>query len=182
MAEDLRSGLAALVPRLHRFGFALTGSKVDADELVQSACERALGRAGQLRDGARLDAWVYSIMKHLWADEMRSRRQRRHHQLEAALELPGEDGEAAADGRITLLKVRQCLNQLPAEQRTVMVLVCVDGLRYREAATVLDIPIGTVMSRLSRGRRELHARLTGNPGDPETVVAMPMLRTRSRPA
>lgn len=177
MDEGLRLGLVALLPRLRRFGLALTGSPTDADELVQGACERALRRAGQLRDATRLDAWVYGIMRHLWMDEMRSRRVRRHDDLETALEVMGEDGEASASGRITLSKVRQCLDQLPGEQRAVMMLVCVDGLGYREAASILDIPIGTVMSRLSRGRRELHLRLTGT-GAAGTVVAMPTLRTR----
>jgi RNA polymerase sigma-70 factor (ECF subfamily) len=177
VAEDLRSGLAALLPRLRRFGIALTGSAADADELVQDACERALVRFAQLRDVARLDSWVYGIMRHLWVDEMRWRRVRRHDDLETALKVVGEDGEASASGRITLLKVRQCLDQLPADQRAVMTLVCVDGLTYREAAAILDIPIGTVMSRLSRGRAELHARLAVTA---EKVVAISSMQTTRR--
>ena len=182
MAEDLGSRLAALLPRLRRFALALTGSAGDADDLVQGACERALRGAAHLRDATRLDAWIYGIMRHLWIDEMRSRRVRRHDALEAAQEVVGDDGEASANGRITLLRVRRCLEQLPAEQRAVMILVCVDGLAYAEAATVLDIPIGTVMSRLSRGRRELHARLGGDHGRPETLVSLPLLRNRARSA
>ena len=78
MAEDLRPMLSALLPRLRRFGLALTGSAVEADELVQDACARALQREAQLRDHNRLDAWLYGIMRHLWIDEMRARTRRRH--------------------------------------------------------------------------------------------------------
>ena len=165
MADDPRSALTELLPRLRRFGLALTGSATDADELVQSTCERVLRRVGQLRDQTRLDAWIYGIMRNMWIDEVRARRVRRHDDLTAAAEVIGSDGEAAAEGHITLAAVRRTLAQLSVEQRTVMVLVCVDGLSYKEAAAVLDIPVGTVMSRLSRGRRELHAKLNGPPGD-----------------
>lgn len=159
MADEPRSALAALLPRLRRFGLALTGSKADADELVQATCERVLSRLGQLRDHARLDAWVYGIMRNMWIDEVRSRRLRRHDELTAASDVVGQNGEAVAEGRITLSLVRRTLAQLSEEQRTVLILVCVDGLTYKEAAEVLRIPLGTVMSRLSRARQELHARL-----------------------
>jgi RNA polymerase sigma-70 factor (ECF subfamily) len=159
LADEPRSALAALLPRLRRFGLALTGSKADADELVQATCERVLSRLGQLRDHARLDAWVYGIMRNMWIDEVRSRRVRRYDELTAASDVVGQDGEAVAEGRITLAMVRRTLAQLSEEQRTVLILVCVDGLTYKEAAEVLRIPLGTVMSRLSRARQELHARL-----------------------
>ncbi len=183
MADDLRSALAALLPRLRRFGLALTGSAVDADDLVQGTCERVLSRIGQLRDHARLDAWVYGIMRNMWIDEVRSRRLRRHDELTAASDVVGEDGEAVAEGRITLDMVRRTLTQLSEEQRSVLVLVCVDGLTYKEAATVLAIPLGTVMSRLSRARQELHARLTNRPRVPDTVAPFPARPARgaSRP-
>jgi RNA polymerase sigma-70 factor (ECF subfamily) len=160
LADDPRSALAALLPRLRRFGLALTGSKADADELVQATCERVLSRLGQLRDHARLDAWVYGIMRNMWIDEVRSRRVRRYDELTAASDVVGQDGEAVAEGRITLAMVRRTLAQLSEEQRTVLILVCVDGLTYKEAAEVLRIPLGTVMSRLSRARQELHAKLS----------------------
>ena len=147
------------MPRLRRFGLALTGTAADADDLVQSACERALRRGDQLRDQARVDAWIYGIMRHLWIDEVRTRRVRRHDGLETAGDVAGADGEQLADQRMTLDAVRHVLGGMPAEQRSVLMLVCVDGLSYKEAAEVLGAPIGTVMSRLSRGRQELFARL-----------------------
>jgi RNA polymerase sigma-70 factor (ECF subfamily) len=159
MKGAMRAALVPLLPRLRRFGIALTGSASDADELVQDACERALKRGDQLRDDTRLDAWLYGIMRNRWSDELRRRRVRRHDPVEAAFSVAGEDGERAAEARLVLERVRGALSQLPAEQRTVLVLVCVDGLSYKEVAEVLDIPIGTVMSRLARGRRALHTAL-----------------------
>ena len=147
------------MPRLRRFGLALTGTAADADDLVQSACERVLRRGDQLRDQARVDAWVYGIMRHLWIDEVRTRKVRRHDDLETAGDVAGADGEQLAEQRMTLDAVRRVLGGMPAEQRSVLLLVCVDGLSYKEAAEVLGTPIGTVMSRLSRGRQELFARL-----------------------
>lgn len=181
MDEVMRAALIGLLPRLRRFGLALTGSAADADELVQDACERALGRADQLRDGARLDAWLYGIMRNRWTDEVRRRRVRRHDGLEAADAAVGEDGERGADARLTLEAVRRALAGLPEEQRAVLVLVCVDGLSYKEAAGVLGVAIGTVMSRLSRGRRALHGAMTRrDPTDGATVHALPA-RDRPRP-
>ena len=84
MAEDMRAALIRLLPRLRRFGIALTGSHADADELVQDTCERAMRRQDQLRDGSRLDAWLYGIMRNRWTDEVRWRRIRRHDDIEAA--------------------------------------------------------------------------------------------------
>jgi RNA polymerase sigma-70 factor (ECF subfamily) len=159
VADDIRSGLLVLLPRLRRFAMALAKSPADADDLVQAACERALRRADQLRDHTRVDAWIYGIIRNLWTDEVRGRRLRQHDDIDAAAEVIGEEGPALVEGRLGLAEVRQALSRLPEDQRTVLVLVCVDGLSYREAADVLGIPIGTVMSRISRGRLELHALL-----------------------
>jgi RNA polymerase sigma-70 factor, ECF subfamily len=161
MAEDMRAGLIRLLPRLRRFGIALTGSQADADELVQDTCERAMRRQDQLRDGSRLDAWLYGIMRNRWTDEIRWRRIRRHEDIETAHTAVGDEGERTAEARITLGAVRDALATLPCEQRSVLTLVCVDGLSYQEAADVLGVAIGTVMSRLSRGRRELYAAVHG---------------------
>ena len=173
MAEDFRAALVSLLPRLRRFGLALTGSPTDADELVQDTYQRAIERIDQLRDGARLDAWLYGIMRHRWFDELRSRRLRSHEPIEAADREAAQGGEGVVHARMRLAAVRDALGKLSPEQRTVLVLVCVDGLSYREAADVLGIPMGTVMSRLSRGRRELHALLEGmSSGERSNVLPM----------
>jgi RNA polymerase sigma-70 factor (ECF subfamily) len=177
MAEDLRAALIRLLPRLRRFGIALTGSQADADELVQDTCERAMRRQDQLRDGSRLDAWLYEIMRNRWTDEVRWRSIRRHDDIGTAHATVGEEGERTAEARMTLGAVRKALATLSPEHRSVLVLVCVDGLTYQEAADVLGIAVGTVMSRLSRGRRELYVAVMGD-GDAPNVYP---LSTRNRP-
>ena len=179
MAEEMRAALVRLLPRLRRFGIALTGSAADADELVQDTCERAIRRSHQLRDNARLDAWLYGIMRNRWTDEVRWRRLRQHDEIDAAADSVSTDGERAADARMTLAAVRKGLASLPPDYRAVLVLVCVDGLSYQEAADVLGVAIGTVMSRLARGRRELYAAVSGaRQGDAPNVHS---LLARSRP-
>jgi RNA polymerase sigma-70 factor, ECF subfamily len=165
VASDLRQALTAVLPRLYRFGLALTGSRPDADDLVQSTCERVLRHADKFDEVTRLDAWLYEIMRNLWIDEIRHRSVRRHDDIEAASDVIGEDGQATVDGRFNLAAVRQAMGQLPANQRTVLILVCVDGLSYKEAAQVLGIPLGTLMSRLSRARQDLHGRISGHSAD-----------------
>lgn len=171
MVDDaIRQALTTLLPRLRRFGVTLTGSRSDAEDLVQTTCERVLLHSEQLQDRTRLDAWLYGIMRNLWTSELRKRRVRRHEGVEAADAVVGEDGDAVVEGRMTLAAVRRAMDELPEEQRAVLMLVCVDGLSYRDAAQVMDIPLGTVMSRLSRARQELHQRLARGPGG--TVTAL----------
>jgi RNA polymerase sigma-70 factor (ECF subfamily) len=179
MADEMRAALVRLLPRLRRFGIALTGSVNDADELVQDTCERAMRRGEQLRDGSRMDAWLYGIMRNRWTDEVRWRRIRRHEDVDALQDSIGVDGERTVEARMTLTAVRKALGSLSADYRAVLVLVCVDGLSYQEAADVLGVAIGTVMSRLARGRRELYAAISGaKPGDAPNVHA---LLSRNRP-
>jgi len=173
MRDQIQAGLLTLLPRLRRFAIALTGSVTDGEELVQGACERALRNADQVRDVARVDAWIYGIIRNLWSDELRARRVRKHDELRAASEVIGDDGIATTEGRITLAAVRRELAALPEEQRAVLMLVCVDGLSYKEAAEVLNIPVGTVMSRISRGRLDLHARLHRQPQTDKVTPLVP---------
>lgn len=185
MANDLRQALTILLPRLRRFGLALTGSAADTDDLVQNTCERVLRHSDQLRELTRMDAWLYGIMRNLWIDELRHRKLRRHDDIDTAQDVIGEDGQATADGRINLGAVRRAMSQLPVEQRTVLMLVCVDGMSYKEAAEVLGIPVGTIMSRLSRARQDLHERLAIRAGL-DTVTPFqrggPSNRDKARPA
>src|SRR6266851_5608256 len=159
MEQDLGSELAALMPRLRRFGIALSRSVADADDLVQATCERALSRQGQLRSDMQIGAWMYSIMRNLWIDETRARRARPHDSIETAYDVVGDDGEVLAENNITLAAVRRALARLPAQQRAVLILVCVDGLSYKETAEILVIPLGTVASRVARARQALHEQM-----------------------
>ena len=115
---------------------------------------------------------MYSIMRSVWIDELRSRRVRRHEPIEAAETVVGDQGERTTEGRLTLASVRRALAELPEDQRTVLILVCVDGLSYKEAAGVLGIAIGTVMSRLARGRQALHDKLGERPAGNGTVLRL----------
>lgn len=159
MSADLvRDGLTELLPRLRRLARALAGHPADADDLVQVALERALARAGQWRPDARLDAWVFGILRNAWLDEVRARgRQQRVFAPEEAGALVGE---ASVERHAQALTVAAALAQLPEEQREAVALVLVEGLSYAEAADVLGVPVGTVTSRLARGRAALQ-RLLG---------------------
>lgn len=152
MTEDL----VALLPRLRRFARALARNDDEADDLVQSACERALANRRGFVPGTRLDSWMYRIVQNLWIDRCRSRNARGTHvELDEALDLVGADGRSETMGRLTLAEVRERVRALPEEQRLVLALVTLEGLSYREAAERLSVPIGTIMSRLSRARRRL---------------------------
>jgi RNA polymerase sigma-70 factor (ECF subfamily) len=164
MTEDL----IALLPRLRRFARALARNDDEADDLVQSACERALRSRDSFVPGTRLDSWMCRIVQNLWIDRCRSAAARGETvAIDDALDLPGSDGRAVTLGRLTLAEVRRRVRELPDEQRLVLALVTLEGLSYREAAERLAVPIGTVMSRLSRARRRLMDL------DPTTGAAAP---------
>lgn len=148
-----REQLVALLPRLRRLARGFARAPADADDLVQLALERALRRWLQWQPGTRLDSWVFGIMRNAWFDELRSRRRR------AEVLLAEEAGvEVAAEGSaqpLEALAIEAAMHELPEEQRLAVLLVLVEGLSYREAAEALGVPMGTLTSRLSRGREAL---------------------------
>lgn len=152
--------LTALLPRLRRFAHALCRNSADADDLTQATIERALRSRKQWNPGTRLDSWAYRIMRNLWIDSARARARKQKS------EAPPEEGESVgADPRealhasIDLQKAMTAMQRLPEDQREVVALILVEGFGYRETAEVLDLPIGTVSSRLVRGRTALLAML-----------------------
>lgn len=150
--------LLMLLPRLRRFARSLARDAADADDLCQIALERALKAREQWQPGTRLDAWMYRIMRNCWTDEARARTRR------AQTFAPEEAGEGIgahsdADIRMEIQDVDRAMAELPDEQREVIALVLVEGLAYREAADILAIPIGTLTSRLTRGRQALVRKL-----------------------
>jgi RNA polymerase sigma-70 factor (ECF subfamily) len=149
-----------LLPRLRRLARALTRDTADADDLVQVTVERALARLSQWRPGTRLDSWMFRIMKNAWIDESRAR-SRRSAVLapEEAGERVGDEGAAVVEARLAAGEVERAMAELPDEQRLAVALVLVDGLSYREAAEVMEVPPGTLTSRLVRGRQALLAKL-----------------------
>ena len=155
--DAFRAELAALLPRLRRFGRVITRHVADADDLVQVAVEKALTHAGQWRPGSRMDSWMFGIMKNAWIDELRARRRR--DRVHAPEEAGATVGDSSAAARDIALSVEAAMEQLPEEQRMAIALVLVEGLSYKDAAAALDIPIGTLTSRLARGRETLQALL-----------------------
>lgn len=157
-----RGQLIALLPRFRRFARGLARSADEGDDLVQAACIRAIERQDQWQPGTRLDSWVYRIIQNIWLDRVRAAQVRQDHaespveHLNTTLAI---DGVKAAEDQLTLTRVRRQIDRLPEEQRAVLLLVGVEGLTYREAAETLDIPTGTVMSRLARARAALTEHL-----------------------
>lgn len=154
--EELRRSVAALLPRLRRFGVALAGTPEQGDDIVQAAIERVLTKANQWQVGTSLESWIFKIMQNIWRDELRRRRtDERKQVLNSAGNEETVDGSSVAETMLMLTKTRECFTRLPDDQRLALALVVLDGRSYREAADQLEIPIGTLMSRLSRGRDAL---------------------------
>jgi len=146
----------ALLPRLRRFALVLCRSSSLADDLVQSACERALANADSWTPGTRFDAWVFRILRNNWIDHLRrSRTEGMKEDVSVQTAIVGDAGEEPILSRLLLAEVQAIIDTLPSEQREVLLLVCVEDLAYREAAEILGVPIGTVMSRLARARKQL---------------------------
>lgn len=152
--------LIALLPRLRRFALSLCGDRALADDLVQGACERALKAQDQWEPGTRLDAWTFRILRNLWLDGVRKKRSEGVSEpVDDMIGLAGEDGRQVAHASIAAGTVLKGVEALPEDHRRVLTLVCIDELSYRDAAEALGVPIGTVMSRLSRARKALAASL-----------------------
>lgn len=148
--------LQQLLPRLWRFALTLTHSRSAAEDLLQAACERALSRSQQWRPGSHFDRWAFSIMHSIWKNELRARHIRSEQQFSEAdfdAELWSSDADPA--NKIQFRAVIQAVEQLPEKLRETLLLVYVEGYSYKEAAAILDIPIGTVMSRLASARLKL---------------------------
>lgn len=148
----MKEELIALLPRLRRFAIGLCRSQDMADDLVQAACERALRAQASWTPGTRLDSWLYQIIRNLWIDETRKRRTRGA-EVDVS-DVPLAVG-SAAETNLEAEAALQALAALPDDQREVMMLVCVEETPYREAAEILGVPIGTVMSRLARARKRV---------------------------
>ncbi len=152
--------LLALLPRLRRFAHALARSPADADDLCQASIERALKARSQWAPGTRMDSWMYRIMRNAWIDTARART--RHGQTfvdeEAGLSV-GDAGDRRIEAVVELGQVGRAMGKLPPDQREAVALVLVEGFAYKEAAEILDIPMGTLTSRLVRGREALMTML-----------------------
>jgi RNA polymerase sigma-70 factor (ECF subfamily) len=159
VSASFNDQLVAVLPRLRRFARGLTGSAVEADDLVQAACERALARTHQFQAGTRFDSWMFRIVQTVWIDQLRARDTRKTESEDAALNVGSDESVRRVEARMALREVQAAVDTLPAEQRVALLLVTVEGLSYKEAADVAEVPVGTIMSRLARARLALLAKL-----------------------
>ncbi len=159
MSAFTAAELEALIPRLRRFARALTGSREAADDLTQDTLERAWVKRALWQPGTNLRAWLFTVMHGVFVNG--TRRWRPTDSLDALADAGVEraDEVAGAESAIAIRDLRQALQRLPDEQCQVVLLVGLEQFSYAEAAEVLGVPIGTVMSRLSRGRERLRQLL-----------------------
>ena len=147
--------LPALLPRLWRYGLILSRDSVLAEDLVQATALRALERSSQFVAGTRLDRWLFSILRSIWLNQLRAQRVRTGHGLLDAEDVLVAEGVEQIETNILAGQVLKRAMGLPEAQRETLLLVYVEGFTYQEAANVLDVPIGTVMSRLAAVRLKL---------------------------
>lgn len=161
MSHEIGPLLIEMLPRLRRFAISLSRSHDIADDLVQSACERALAARRSLTADMSFDAWMFRILRNLWIDRLRRKRTRGEEmELSERRDIPDPFAGTNAERHILLSQVAVAIDALPDDQRELLLLVCVEEVSYRDAADILGLPIGTVMSRLARARRHL-AETTG---------------------
>lgn len=151
--------LTQLMPMIRRFAYSLTGSRHDADDLLQNTIERILSRG--VPDDVELAKWAFRVCRNIWIDEYRARKIRNNAARLPELEEPTVDGEHMVYQQITLNEVNSAMEKLPDDQRSILALIAVQGMSYKEVAETLSIPMGTVMSRLARARVALHEYLNG---------------------
>lgn len=156
--------IASEIPRLRRYARALVGNETEADDLVQDALERALSRLHLWRSNGNPRRWLFTILHNLHVD--RNRGKERSPALDGLDESLPDPASRPEDG-VTRCEVSLALQRLPLEQRQTVLLVGLEGLSYAETAEVLGVPIGTVMSRLARGREKLR-QLLDHPATPAT--------------
>jgi RNA polymerase sigma-70 factor, ECF subfamily len=155
--------LIEMLPRLQRFARVLCRPPLEPDDLLQTTCERALSRRAQFVEGTRFDSWTFSIMHSIWKNDLRRRALDGRTMTVATQDaVTLVDGERAALGKIYLSEVLSALQRLPEDQAAVIMLVSIEGLSYAAAADALSIPIGTLESRMARGRIAL-GRLLDEP-------------------
>ncbi len=162
--DDVRSRLGQHLAALWRFALVLSRNRDTAEDLVQASCVRALERAGQFEPGSRLDRWLFSILHSIWINELRARKVRQGAGVVDAELALTFDGGHAIETNILATQMLAAIGALPEAQRAAVLLVYAEGYSYREAADILDVPIGTIMSRLAAARAKL-AEFDDNSGN-----------------
>lgn len=169
--DSFTDDLSALLPRLWRYAVVICRDPDRANDLVQATCERALSRRTQFQPGTRLDAWTFTILQSIWKNDLRREAIRRGQGFVDAEDAGLVDTRESAEGKIYLSEVLNAVDRLPEAQKSAIYLVYVEGLSYEEAATALDIPAGTLTSRLVRARVKIAEMVrVGNIAAPESKV------------
>ena len=168
--DSFNNDLSALLPRLWRYAFVLCRDADRSNDLVQATCERALSRREQFQPGTWLDAWTFTILQSIWKNDIRREAIRRGQGFVDPEDAGLIDHRESAEGKIFLSEVLNAVDQLPEAQKSAVYLVYVEGLSYEEAAAALDIPAGTLTSRLVRARVKIA----------ETVREQPLAKPQER--
>lgn len=153
LSDSQREALMAELGGLRRFCYSLTGEGADADDLLQATVEKVLQKG--IPEDAHVAKWSYRVCRNVWIDELRSREVRQRQPDLVAGESETPSTESVAAGERELDEVFAALDRLPDEQRMALALVAIEGKSYAEAAEVLDVPVGTIMSRIARARKQL---------------------------
>ena len=172
LSHDFNGQILACLPHLRAFARSLSGDRDRADDLVQSAVQRALGAAAQFTPGTNFKGWIFTILRNVYFSELRS-----HRRLEIPIDEANLDSHATQPTQLAGLEFdefRRAFDTLPVEQREALVLVGADGFSYEAAAAVCGAPIGTVKSRVSRARRELGKLMSAGEKDPTRPGSIPV--------
>jgi RNA polymerase sigma-70 factor (ECF subfamily) len=154
-----RPDLIEHLPRLRRYARALTGDVARADDLVQDTLERALAKLDLWQPGSDLRAWLFTLMHNLFVNQIRASGNQVFCELDEAMDLPVSGGQGDA---LAVRDIHAALRKLPSEQREVLLLVGLEQFAYADAARILGVPQGTIMSRLSRARERMRQLLDGH--------------------
>lgn len=160
MSDKFTEDLIALLPNLRRFALSLCRRPDVVDDLAQITAERAFAARDRFGPTMRLDTWLFRILRNAWIDQTR-----RTNTQDTTVDIDDAPDAATVDGRkvtetsLMLTAAEKAMGELPEEQREVMLLICVEELSYKEAAEVLGIPIGTIMSRLARARLAISEKM-----------------------
>jgi len=153
--ENVRDGIEACLPRLWRYALVLSRNPSLAEDLVQATCLRALEKHEQFRGGTNLRAWLFTILSSIWKNHLRAEKVRAGSGFEDPERVLVHDGEAGFEANNMTRRVLSEIEGLPEAQRQTVLLVYAEGFTYREAAHILEVPIGTIMSRLAAARSRL---------------------------
>ncbi len=156
-SDQFKTEIIQLLPRLRRFALSLTRSGPDADDLLQEACTMALQRWQQYDPSQPFDRWMFRVIRNLWVSEIRKRKVRQGQGQIDAQDVPELHAPGNIDDVIEAQQVRDKVADLQEELAQPLMLVCAEGYSYREVSELLEIPVGTVMSRISRARKQLAA-------------------------